>query len=150
VKIRVFGCRRFHKLMNDGYDRELGDGEERFMARHRHVCSPCRSVESQSNLALNMLRASALEPEPMPAYEDRLLRRLRLQHVRASFNYWSPAFFGAAIAGVAILAALQMITQSSKLPLVPLKGSGNEARRINVDGPQFPEFSFHNNPSAPQ
>lgn len=150
MKFRLFGCRRFRKLVNDAFDRELGAREDTFMAKHRKVCQPCRAAEGQSNMAINMLRSLAMEAEPTPAYEDRLIRRWRLQSVRAGFNYWSPAFFGAAIAGVAILAALQMITQSSRLPQVPLQGSGNEARRITTGGPQFPELRFDRNTSANQ
>ena len=122
-------------------DRDLASREEGFMVKHRDACWPCRSAEGQSTLALNMLRASAMDPEEAPAFEARLLRRLRLQTVRAGFNYWSPAFFGAAIAGVAILAAMQMITNSANLPSLPLN-SGNEARRIQGDGPRFPAIRF--------
>jgi hypothetical protein len=150
VKTRVFGCRKFKKLASDSQDRDLLMGEERFMDRHRSVCRPCRIAEHQTSLALNMLRASSLEAEPSEMYEERLIRKWHLQNVRSSVRYWSPAVFGAAIAGIAVLAALQMITQSSKMPSVPLQGGMQEARNIQKQSPAIPELDFLKSPSRPQ
>ncbi|AIE87115.1 hypothetical protein OP10G_3747 [Fimbriimonas ginsengisoli Gsoil 348] len=41
-------------------------------------------------------------------FEDRVIRRLRVQTVRESLNYWSPALVGAGIACVALFVALHL------------------------------------------
>lgn len=142
MNIRVFGCRKFKKLVNDGLDRDLNDRELIFMDRHRNVCTPCRQSERQSHMALNMLRLSAWDVDEAPGYEEKLIRKVRLQNARASFGYWSPALLGAAIAGVVVMAALQMISNSEHMPTLPLDKSGAEARRINTTSPQFPDVDF--------
>jgi hypothetical protein len=55
-----------------------------------------------------MLRAAALDPEVAPMFEDRVIRRLRVQSVRESLNYWSPALVGALIACTALFVALHL------------------------------------------
>jgi predicted anti-sigma-YlaC factor YlaD len=150
VKLRVFGCRKFRRLVSDALDRELSPGEGIFMGRHRSVCQTCRTVERQSSLALNMLREAAFESQPSIAFEDRVLRLWRVQRMRARVAYWSPAVFGAAIAGIAILAALQMISHSSKMPSVPVRGTTIEAKnRPALDVP-LPSINFIGPDSARQ
>jgi len=122
VNGRVFGCGRFHKLTNELNDRELTDREEKFLESHRNVCPDCRRHESHSAFALNMLRAAALEPEPSPLFEERIIRKLQVQNVRLSLSYWAPAFAGAAIACFALFAALQMISRPAQLKGVTMPG----------------------------
>ncbi len=62
-----------------------------------------------------MLRDAALEPEPSPLFEERIIRKLQVQNVRLSLSYWAPAFAGAAIACFALFAALQMISRPADL-----------------------------------
>lgn len=142
MKMRFFGCRKFQRLVSDSMDRAISCQESSFMDRHRSVCLGCRLAEYQSSLALNMLRESVMEAQRSATFDDRLLRRVRLQFMRARIDYWSPAMFGAAIAGIAVLAALQMITQSSKLPTVPLAGRAMEARHVAQPTPDFPSLDF--------
>jgi len=66
-------------------------------------------MESTSSMALNMLRAATLDVEAAPMFEERVIRRWRVQNVRESIGYWSPAFFGAGIACFALFAALALI-----------------------------------------
>lgn len=150
MKTRVFGCRKFRRLVSESMDGSVSVHESVFMGRHRRVCLSCRLAEHQSSLALNMLRDAALEAQRSPTFDDRLLRRVRLQFRRAKIDYWSPAMFGAAIAGIAVLAALQMITQTSKLPAVPLSGRTFEARHVTQPTPDFPSLDFLQTDRRPQ
>jgi hypothetical protein len=149
MKVRLFGCAKFSWLASESWDRPLTDSERRFVERHRCVCKKCESTEVQSAMALNMLRESGLEPAEAPFFEERLIRKHRIQLVRASLQYWSPAVFAAGIAIVAVLAGMQMITESNKLPT--FGGVGVDARRIDSDMPRFPELDLsriirNNNP----
>jgi hypothetical protein len=114
--MRVFGCAKFKRLANEELDRELSSGEVLFMEKHRGVCMDCDEVQSQSSLAMNFLRAGTLEVDVNPQFEERVIRKLRIQTTRESIRYWSPAVAGAFIAGLAVIAALQMITRSADLP----------------------------------
>jgi hypothetical protein len=126
--MRVFGCSRFRKLASEEFDRVLTLREQAFMHRHRSACHECHASQAQSSLALNFLRASAIEVDVHPMFEERVIRRLKVQTTRESIRYWSPAVAGAFIAGLAVIAALQMITRSADLPHVRIPGG--EARRI--------------------
>lgn len=127
--IRPFsGCGKFQRLVAERDDRVLDCREQNFIERHRLVCSPCHQSEKQFAAALNMLRNSTLEPESPPQFEERIIRRWRINRSRDRFEYWSPAFAGAAVACVAIFAAMQMISRSSELPQLSVpKG---EAMRV--------------------
>src|SRR5947208_10032822 len=126
--MRVFGCAKFRRLANDALDRDLSYHEEAFMAKHRHACDECNQFQSQSCLALNFLRAATIEVDVHPMFEERVIRKLRVQTTRESLRYWSPAVAGAFIAGLAVVAALQIVTRSAELPHVRLPGS--ESRLI--------------------
>ncbi len=127
MKIRVFGCKKFSRLISDRVDRDLGASEVRFVSRHRDVCPTCRRSERSSDRSLNMLRAATLEPEVAPMFEDRVIRRLKVQNVRESLSYWTPALLGAGIACVALFVALHLAATPSQLGRSEL--SGDEARR---------------------
>jgi hypothetical protein len=126
--MRIFGCSRFRKLTSEGLDRSLTPHEEAFLHKHRAACSDCNEFQTQSSLALNFLRAATIDVDVNPMFEERVIRKLRVQTTKESLRYWSPAVAGAFIAGLAVVAALQMITRSSELPHVRLPGT--ESRRI--------------------
>ena len=133
MSFRLFGCTKYRRLSNERFDRDLSLAEREFMAKHRSVCAGCRVTESQGNTALNMLRLAAMEPEfdvvDKPHFEERILRRLRVQATRESVRYWSPAFFGAAIAGLSVLAALQLVSaQPTVSPNLHPDGSAYRTR----------------------
>ncbi len=128
--MRVFGCAKFKRLASEQLDRDLRPREEAFLHRHRKACADCRAAQTQSSLALNFLRASAIDVDVHPMFEERVIRKLKVQTARESLRYWSPAVAGAFIAGLAVVAALQMITRSADLPHVRLPGS--EARNFRV------------------
>lgn len=131
--MRLFGCAKFRRLSSEEVDRALTEGEFSFMAKHRVVCPSCASFESLSATALGMLRLATIEAEPTAHFDERVVRKLRVQVTRESIRYWSPAVVGAFIAGLAVIAALQMITRSADLPHVRLPGS--EAKRIQLSRP---------------
>lgn len=133
-------CRRFQRLVNEGYDRELSAREERFMEAHRLSCEKCEEHELQGCMSLNMLKDCALEPEPSPNFDDRVVRLVKLQTKRANIRYWSPALIGAAAAGIVLLAALQIVSRPSQLP--QLNQPASEARRIHTGLPSFPDLNF--------
>ena len=116
MNLRLFGCGKFRYLSNEALDRPLRAGEERFMERHRAACSTCHQTDLNQHLALNMLRASALSPEPEDSFDRRLVRRARLQGVRAQFSYWSPTAIGATIATVLVLSILQVVARPGGVP----------------------------------
>ncbi|MDR3690190.1 MAG: hypothetical protein P4L46_12475 [Fimbriimonas sp.] len=128
MNVRLFGCKKFIRLSNEQADRSLSVPEERFLDKHRRVCSECRKAEVSASYALNMLRLATLEPEVAPMFEDRVLRRLKVQQVKESLNYWSPALLGAGLACAVIFVTLHLATepgqaQRAKLPLAQSKNS---------------------------
>ena len=112
----MFTCKRFQRLVGEARDRTLSPREDAFVQQHRNACAPCRASEYDSGIALNMLRMSALEPEVDIHFDARVLRRLKVQTSRESIRYWSPALLGAAIAGISVLAAMQLISKSVEMP----------------------------------
>ena len=145
---RIFGCRRFRKLVNERYDRDLSHSETKFLERHRGVCSECARTETNGAMALNMLRMASLdEGEVAPHFDERLIRQVRLDRVRQSVGYWSPAFVGATIAGIAIVAALQLIARSDS-PVVHT-GPFDQSHRIAPKGSSFPALNLDSTHSKP-
>jgi predicted anti-sigma-YlaC factor YlaD len=126
--MRIFGCSKFKKLASEALDRHLTPSEEAFVQRHRSACPECHDFQSQSSMAMNFLRSATIDVEVHPMFEERVIRKLRVQTTRESLRYWSPALAGAFIAGLAVVAALQMITRSADLPHVRFPGS--EAHRV--------------------
>ena len=138
MNYRLFGCGRYRRLTNEKNDRVLELKEREFMARHRAVCDECRVYESQSSSALNMLRLAAVQEDEIETglvFEERILRRWRVQSTRESVRYWSPAFLGAAIAGLTVLAALQLVTNR---PQVPFSTHPGGEARLERMGEQLP------------
>jgi hypothetical protein len=85
-----------------------------------------------------MLRMSAIEADAAPQFEERVLRRYRVQKVHQSLSFWSPALIGACVAAVLVLAALQIVSNSSRLPA--LRSPGAEAQRTIDRAPVFPDL----------
>jgi hypothetical protein len=117
VNLTLFACKRFGRLSSEARDRELHPREEAFLETHRYACAKCRASESNGVVALNMLQMAALEPQVDEfSFDTRVIRRLHVQSNRESVRYWSPALVGFAIAGVAVMAALQLVSRSMELP----------------------------------
>ncbi len=124
---RIFGCKKFIRLTSEQEDRDLNPSEERFLSRHREVCEECAQVARTTSNALNMLRLAAMEPEIEPMFEDRVIRKLKVQQVKESLNYWSPALVGAAIACAVIFVTLHLASSPTQMKRANL--NSNEARR---------------------
>ena len=130
-------CKRFRKLWNDGDGRELETDELSFVNQHRQMCEECREFEMSASFSLGVLREATLDPVVSESFDDRVLRRVRVQTVRESLGYWSPALVGAGIACVAIFAALQI----AAMPVQPKRAmlpDGEARRGIDRDNPLPP------------
>ena len=142
MRYRVFGCGKYRRLSGEKSDRALKLREREFMAKHRTVCDDCRVYEAQSTTALNMLRLAAVQEEEIETglvFEERILRRWRVQSTRESVRYWSPAFMGAAIAGLTVLAALQLVTNR---PMIPNTSNPIGEARLERGGELYPEIEL--------
>jgi hypothetical protein len=140
MNVRLFGCGKFSWLSSESLDRNLTEREMRFMEKHRAACHECAFEEKQGALALNMLRQASLEADSTPHFDERVLRLHRIRSVRASLGYWSPAVLGATIAVIAVLAGLQLVANSGRLPV--FGGVGAETRRLDPDVPKFPTIDL--------
>jgi hypothetical protein len=94
-------------------------------------------------MALNMLRSAMLEPEVEPHFDERLIRRVKVQRVKESLGYWSPALAGAVIAGMTIFAALGLVTRSGQAPQPEL--NGGQAKRLVEPAREFPSLELREN-----
>jgi hypothetical protein len=147
VKLNL-GCKRYRRLWNDCDARELKASEQRFIDQHRIACGECREFEESASFSLDILRSATLEPEISVNFDERVLRKVRVQTVRESLGYWSPAFVGAGIACMAIFAALQI----AAMPVQPnrMQLPDGEARRsMDADTP-LPSLILNRKPRLDQ
>ncbi len=114
-------------LLSEREDRDLSAKEVRFLARHREVCPECESQESSMHCSLNMLRAATIDVEPAAHFDERLIRRVKIQRVKESLSYWTPGLIGCAVAAIAIFATLHVLTLNVQKGSVVLPAG--EARR---------------------
>lgn len=128
-------CRKFARLTSEQADRELSAQECDFLEQHRQECSECSQEERSQNLALNMLRAAAIdEPEVDDfRFDERVIRRARVQQVRESLGYWMPAAMGALAACVAVFATLHLIARPTNLKNAEIPAG--QAHRIRSGTP---------------
>jgi hypothetical protein len=63
---------------------------------------------------------ATLEPEIAPMFEDRVIRRLKVQQVKESLNYWLPALVGAGIACVVIFVTLHLASAPAQMKIANL------------------------------
>lgn len=143
----MFDCKRFQKLVSESRDRELTPHEHHFLEAHRDDCLPCRISEHEVGAALNMLQAAVIEPEIDPHFDTRVLRRVQVQHTRDGVRYWSPALVGAAIAGLSVLASLQLIAKTAELPKA---GPQIGEARLYQSPHSFPTLELERPASRPQ
>ena len=138
--IRVFGCRRFHRLASEREDRQLTSREAKFFESHRSRCADCGLYDTQAHQALDVLRGAAFtEVELTPMFDERVIRKFRAQKVKESLRYWSPALAGAMIACVAIFATLAMVSRPDQLKQANLPGGS--ASRFHEKS-AFPSFEL--------
>ena len=90
-----------------------------------------------------MLRAATLDADAVPDhFDERVIRIVRLNKVKESLGYWSPAFVGGVLACVALLATLQVLTVQA--PNQKLTAPSGEAMRAPH---AFPNLELHRLPS---
>lgn len=145
-----FGRRKYVALLNERQDRPLTEREEAFLARFRATHPEEAREESLHEEGFAMLRGLAFEDEPSnpDRFEHRVIRRWRVQSVKDSAAYWSPAIFGALVAAIALLAMFQLVGRSSTMP--PIDVTGNEARRLEPPKPVFPNLPPSGDPIVPR
>jgi hypothetical protein len=118
-------CQRFQDLVEQQRDDALGDADLAFLVAHRFSCEPCATFEVEAEDAWNVLSNSGLEPETESNFDRRLLRKLKAQTVKEGFNYWTPAFIGAALACLSLFAALSLLSRSNILPTITPAGQAS-------------------------
>ncbi len=130
MNFRLFGCGKFRYLAIERFDRELRPNENEFYRKHREVCFACMRYEQQGVNAMNLLSAAAIEPEISENFDEKVLRQLRRPRHKVAISYWSPILAGAAVAGLAVIASLQLIMRS---PISWTKTQSQGAVRYNED-----------------
>ena len=139
---RMFGCGKFRWMSIEKFDRQLTPKEEQFFRKHREVCYPCLRYEQQGLNAMNMLTSGSLEPEISDDFDANVIRSLRTTAPkRVGVAYWSPALAGAAVAGLALMAALQLLSRVPAINAEPVRGGhGAYNRYYNSDPSTFPDL----------
>lgn len=112
MNIRLFGCGKFQYLSIEKFDRQLTPKEDSFYRKHREVCFSCLRHEQQGLNAMNLLNSAAIEPEISEDFDANVLAGYRKSRKRVAITYWSPVFAGAALACLALLATLQLLSRS--------------------------------------
>lgn len=129
-------CKRFRRLCDESLDRELASTEESFLSEHAVQCAPCLDYQN-SNQLIFALRGLDLGATVSDSFDRRVMRRLALQNIQESLRFWSPALLGAAIAGIAFLAAIQSVVQPRQMPA--FAPGASEARKSPAGSlPDFP------------
>jgi len=110
-------CKRFARLVNESRDRQLNSSEDAFVSRHSSICPRCEHVQEQAVGAFGALCDLALDAEPSDTFDERVTLAFREGRTSMGFGYWSPALMGAAIAGIAVLCALTIVTRTADSPV---------------------------------
>ena len=131
-------CRKCHRLRQKRAISSLSSFEEAWLEKHWQECPDCAAEEAADMEAMCALRASAPQVEVGSDFDAKLVRRIRLDRGARSLAYWSPAFVGAALAGIAALALIQVL--SIKPVAKPAVLEGREARRSEL--PVIPDSGF--------
>jgi hypothetical protein len=132
--VRIFWnrCSKFSYIINAKSEDEMSSSELEFVASHSSDCDRCTRYLG-TNLGINLLQSCQIEPTVSSGFDERVIRLSRVLTKKTSLAYWSPAFAGAAIAGLAVLAVIQLVSKPHQLPVFRATG---EARR--VQSPMFP------------
>lgn len=131
-------CRKLRRLRRKETIGSLTPFEEQWCEQHLRECPECGEEELAGKHALEALRNAASEVEVSAEFDANLVRRIRLDKSVRTFAYWSPAFVGAALAGIAALALVQVLS-SKPAPRPPLL-EGREAKRSEL--PVIPDPGF--------
>jgi len=116
-----------------------------FLQRHRAACAECRLAEEALEEGWCTLAKPVAEPILHDAFEQRIIEALRLPAPQSPVRYWSPVLISGAVAAVAAIVALQLIRNST---VVPVPGLGtSEAKNTPPSYGEFPEIDFNSPPS---
>ncbi len=102
-------CRRLRSIAEDG---RASARQVRLIEQHEAVCRPCRESATDTADAMAVLRSATVEPSLDESFESRVLRTWHAERRSRAISYWTPAVFGAVVAGAAILAVLQILLSS--------------------------------------
>lgn len=127
-------CRRLRSIAEDG---RASARQVRLIEQHEAVCQPCRESAADTADAMAVLRSAAVEPSLDESFESRVLRTWRAERRSRTISYWTPAVFGAVVAGAAILAVLQILLSSPVGD--PADMTGREAQLGQPDIPDYGE-----------
>ncbi|MGE0000896.1 MAG: hypothetical protein AB7F50_06900 [Fimbriimonadaceae bacterium] len=132
-------CRKCHRLRKKRAMSSLSLFEEQWLENHWQECADCATLEAAEVQAMRALRGSSqAEVEIASDFDEKLVRRLRLDRGSRTLAYWSPVFVGAALAGIAALALIQVV--SFRPQPRPAVLEGREARRVDL--PVIPDPGF--------
>lgn len=140
--MKRLACCKYRRLSEIADMRLLSASEELFLSSHARTCGTCAGENEQFQLAMNMLRGAELEVTPSRNFNDRLIRRIKVQQVKGSVRYWSPMFVGAALAGLVLIASLHMITASSQLPSIRFGNGNNPETKRETRSSAYPDPIF--------
>lgn len=133
--IRIGKARYLH-LRAAELDRPLTARELRFVERYRSRHPECRLEDSLEEIGLDALRGLAVEDMPDgTTFDRRVIRRWRVQSMKQTARYWTPAVCGAAVAAIALLAMLQILSSAQNPKSLATPGA--EAQRAR---PMFPDL----------
>jgi hypothetical protein len=133
MNIRLFGCGKFKWMSIEKFDRQLTPKEEDFYRKHRDVCFECMRYEQQGLNAMNLLSAGSIEPEISEHFDENVLEGFRRSRKRVAFTYWSPVLAGAAVACLALMATLQLLSRSPMNVWQKSGAQGADNRFYNQD-----------------
>lgn len=111
-------CRLITWLERHAETRWVGGAVRGWVESHQTACRTCGDRMNSMNLALDMLRSQTLEPTASPSFDQRVARMVKLDRVRHSLAYWSPALVGAAVAALVLLTAIQIVSGPSTVPII--------------------------------
>ena len=126
-------CTRCRRLRSLAEDERASARQMRLIEQHEAVCEPCRESAADTADAMAVLRSATVEASLDKSFESRVLRTWRAERRSRTISFWTPAVFGAVVAGAAILAVLQIL-QSSPVG-DPADLIGREAQ-LNREGQQ--------------
>ncbi|MCC6403733.1 MAG: hypothetical protein IT207_06950 [Fimbriimonadaceae bacterium] len=131
-------CHKCRRLRQKRAISSLSAFEEAWLQEHWLACPECAADEAADLQVRAVLRASASNIDASHDFDEKLLRRVRLDRGARTLAYWSPAFVGAALAGIAALALIQVL--AFRPDPKPAVLEGREARRVEL--PVIPDSGF--------
>jgi hypothetical protein len=100
--------------------------------------SPLESAHEFELEGLDLaLKEATIEHDPGEGFDKGVLRRVLLDRGARTVKFWMPAFFGALVAGLAVLSAIEVVSIAPARKTVNVRGQEARADRR----PVIPDFS---------